>query len=76
MARKLYSPYFLYSPDKQMASDITQCRAVADGLTEHSLPTYATCKMALISADSSCQSENGSNLTVFSALVIFPSSDL
>jgi hypothetical protein len=59
-----------------MASDITQCGAVADGLTEYNLPMSETCKMVLIAADSPCQSENGSDLTIFSALVIFPSSDL
>jgi hypothetical protein len=56
-----------------MASDNTQCRTVGDCLTKHNL-TDVCDLMMLISVDSLWKCEYGSDLVIFPALAIFPSS--
>jgi hypothetical protein len=66
---------FLCYPDTKMASNNTQRRAVSDCLTKHNLADVCDL-IVLISVDSLWRYEYGSDLDIFSALAIFPTSTL
>jgi hypothetical protein len=58
-----------------MTSDNTQCLAIGDCLTKTNL-AHVCDPVVLISVDGLWKYEYGSNLAVFPALAIFPSSTL
>jgi hypothetical protein len=72
---KLDARCFLCSPDTYMASDNTQCSAVGYRLTKHNLADVRD-PMVLISVDNLWKYKYGSDLAIFPALAIFPSSTL